>query len=158
MTVKSIHRKGRQKTNPLLPFTVYSNRPIDINKLDKMTTLQERVKSLNALLIRGETVKAMELFYAEDVSMQENEEEPRRGKEFCIAHERKNLGKVKDFQLVILNQAIDDVNEVVFTEMEVSFTIKGGPRMKIVEIGIQHWKGGLVSREKFYYKEVMHSV
>jgi hypothetical protein len=45
-----------------------------------MATLKEKVNELNNLIASGNTVKAMELFYADDVEMQENDELPRKGK------------------------------------------------------------------------------
>ena len=42
----------------------------------QMTALEIKKTVLNNLLIKGETVKAMELFYADNVTMQENEDEP----------------------------------------------------------------------------------
>jgi S-ribosylhomocysteine lyase LuxS involved in autoinducer biosynthesis len=84
-----------------------------------MATLKEKVNELNNLITTGNTVKAMELFYADDVEMQENNELPRKGKLFCINHEKENLQKVKNFVGKLLNQAIDNTNEIVFSEWEI---------------------------------------
>lgn len=48
--------------------------------------------------MEGETLKAVEYYYGEEVTMQENGEEPRCGKAFCMVHEQNNLAKVKDLQ------------------------------------------------------------
>ncbi|MGB3588649.1 MAG: hypothetical protein WBA23_19030 [Tunicatimonas sp.] len=40
-----------------------------------MSEFKEKVGQLNALIIEGNTLQAMELFYANEVVMQENEEE-----------------------------------------------------------------------------------
>jgi hypothetical protein len=45
-----------------------------------MATLREKVNELNNLIATGNTLKAMELFYADDVEMQENNEFPRKRK------------------------------------------------------------------------------
>jgi hypothetical protein len=49
-----------------------------------MATLKEKVNELNNLIATGNTIKAMELFYADDVKMQENNELTRKGKTSCI--------------------------------------------------------------------------
>ena len=116
-----------------------------------MNTIYKNVQQLNELITRGETIKAMELFYSQTVLMQENEEDPRVGKAFCIEHEQKNLNKVKDFELQIIHQAIDPSKNVVFTEMELRFTPLKGPRMKLREVSVQYWSNGLIEKEKFYY-------
>lgn len=53
-----------------------------------------------------------------------------------------------------MNQAIDEVNEVVFTEMELNFTTKRGRKMRQVEVSVQHWNDGWIEKEKFYYKDM----
>jgi hypothetical protein len=62
----------------------------------QMTALEIKKTVLNNLIIRGETAKAMELFYADNVIMQENEDEPRVGKAVCVEHERLVLKNVKE--------------------------------------------------------------
>jgi hypothetical protein len=45
-----------------------------------VTDLEIKTNKLNALIIKGDTLKAVDLFYSENVSMQENEDIPRVGK------------------------------------------------------------------------------
>ena len=47
-----------------------------------MTPLEIKKTVLNNLVIGGETVKAMELFYADNVTMQENDMNQELGKPF----------------------------------------------------------------------------
>ena len=120
-----------------------------------MKTLEQSVKKLFELVTTGNTVQAMKLFYAGDVTMQENEDPPRIGKQFCINHEKKLLENTKDLSIKIMNQAIDALNDVVFTEMEINFISSKGVRLNLKEISIQHWRDDQVVKEKFYYKEFM---
>ena len=120
-----------------------------------METLREQVAAFNGLISQGETILAMERFYSEQVEMQENEEPPRCGKTRCINHERTNLDKVSNFQIQILNQAIDEKNGMVFTEMEIGFKPLQGQPMKLREVSVQRWINGQVVQEKFYYKTMM---
>jgi hypothetical protein len=118
-----------------------------------MTALKEKVNELSNLIATGHTIKAMELFYANDVEMQENNELPRKGKILCISHEKENLQKVKNFAGKLLNQAIDDANGVVFSEWEIQCTYNDDSKYILTEVAVQHWADGLVVKENFYYKD-----
>jgi hypothetical protein len=116
-----------------------------------MTTLKDNVLALNELIINDETVKAMELFYSHDVEMQENEDKPRKGKDVCIAREKMAL---EVFKIVgtLMNQAIDEEKNVVFSEWEFLITNKEtGKVSRRVEVSVQQWHDGLIESEKFYY-------
>ncbi|SFE34839.1 hypothetical protein SAMN05518672_105358 [Chitinophaga sp. CF118] len=118
-----------------------------------MKTLKDNVLALNELIINDETVKAMELFYAHDVQMQENEDTPRKGKEACIAYEKMLL---ETFKLVstLIDQAINEERNVVFSEWELLITNKETNKTsRRIEVSVQHWHEGLVESEKFYYNK-----
>ena len=117
-----------------------------------MTELKEKVNALNQLIISGDTIKAMEIFYSNDIEMQENEDIPRKGKSVCIDTERDNLQKVKSLVSNLLNQAIDEEKNIVFSEWEMLITYKDNSKLMLTEVSVQHWLDGQVSREKFYYK------
>ena len=117
-----------------------------------MTELKEKVNALNQLIISGDTIKAIETFYSSDIEMQENEDIPRKGKSVCIDTERDNLQKVKSLVSNLLNQAIDEEKNIVFSEWEMLITYKDNSKLMLTEVSVQHWLDGQVSREKFYYK------
>lgn len=116
--------------------------------------LPQKVKEFSQLVVNGETLKAMELYYAESVTMQENEEAPRVGKKVCIEHENGILKTTKSVTARLLNQAIDEKNSVVFSEWEYTFTSHTGTTLILTEISVQQWSDGLIAKEKFYYKEI----
>src|SRR3982750_4103857 len=105
-----------------------------------MTDLHEKIIALNNLVLHGETVKAMEQFYAETVLMQENEDPPRIGKKANIEREKKNIQNVRSLQYKLLNQAIDAAKEVVFTEWEIILEYGDGKKYSLKEVSIQHWQ------------------
>ncbi|MDX2069554.1 MAG: hypothetical protein SFV55_14090 [Haliscomenobacter sp.] len=123
-----------------------------INNISTMDFVQQ-VHHLYNLLEAGNPVEAMELYYHEEVAMQENEEKPRMGKAFCIQYEKGLMAQVEDFQARVLAQAINVEEEIVFTEMEIGFT-RNAQRHLIREVSRQKWQDGQVISEKFYYKEV----
>lgn len=118
-----------------------------------MQELEQKVKALYELVIQGATIEAMELFYDENVTMQENEQEPRVGKSYCIAYERQLLKKMPDFSARVVSQAIDPVRQIVFTELDIRFTTGENVLMRLQEVSVQQWQDGQVIREKFYYKD-----
>jgi predicted DNA-binding protein YlxM (UPF0122 family) len=123
-----------------------------------MTTLKDNVNTLTQLITEQQTVKAMELFYAHDVQMQENEDKPRIGKETCIAHEKMLL---ETFTLVatLIDQAINEERNVVFSEWELLITNKeSGKTARRVEVSVQHWHDGLIESEKFYYNKAPQKI
>ncbi|ASZ10945.1 nuclear transport factor 2 family protein [Chitinophaga pendula] len=116
-----------------------------------MTTLPENVRALNDLITNNETLKAMELFYAHDVQMQENEDGPRKGKDACMEYE-KMLLDMFDIHSILIDQAIDEKRNVVFSEWEMTITNKETTKSsKRTQVSVQHWHGGLIESEKFYY-------
>lgn len=117
-----------------------------------MNDFAQKVQAFNQLVFASKTVEAMEIFYADDVEMRENEDEPRKGKAFCIDHEKQNLSKTKAVSFRLLNQAIDEKQELVFSEWEIDFTNNEERRFLLREAAVQHWKNGFVCREKFFYK------
>jgi hypothetical protein len=117
-----------------------------------MNDFSRRVQAFNQLALASKTVEAMETFYADDVEMQENEDEPRKGKAFCLEYEKQNLTKTKAVEFKLLHQVIDEKQELVFSEWQIDFTNNDDKRFLLKEAIAQHWKNGLVHREKFYYK------
>jgi len=119
-----------------------------------MTELKVKVNALNQLIIAGDTIKAIETFYSDDIEMQENEDTPRKGKTVCIATEKDNLQKVKSLKSNLLNQAIDEEKNIVFSEWNYLITYKDDSKFMLTEVSVQHWINGLIAKEKFYYKNL----
>ena len=122
-----------------------------------MTVLKENVNILNQLIIGGETIKAMKIFYSDNVEMQENEETPRIGKNVCIEIEKNNLLKVNGVECTLLSQAIDEVNQIVFSEWSFLVTYKDNNKLRLSEVSVQHWLNGQIISEKFYYNNLILS-
>lgn len=117
-----------------------------------MATLKDLVSSLNSLILGGETIRAMELYYADEVEKVENEELPLRGKQNCIDVEISNRQKLKEVHCKLVNQALDVDKNVVFTEWEYVYTYKDLRKFQLRTVSVQTWQNGLVTREKYYYK------
>jgi hypothetical protein len=118
-----------------------------------VTDLEIKTNKLNALIIKGDTLKAVDLFYSENVSMQENEDIPRVGKKNCLDNEKINLDTVKKVVSKLLSQAIDNENKIVFSEWEIIFTTKDNQTISLKEVSVQKWDCDKIVSEKFYYKD-----
>lgn len=97
----------------------------------------------------------MDRFYADDVTMQENEQPPRVGKAVCLEHERRMLSGTTDFNATLVRQAINKSNSVVFSEWVYSFTDLSGQRFSLTEVSVQQWNKELIQSEKFYYHKIL---
>ena len=117
-----------------------------------MTALKEKVTALNELIISGHTLKAMQDFYSANIEMQENEDITLIGKTVCMEHEKDNLQKINTVESILLNQAVDEEKNVVFSEWQYLVTYKNNRKILLTEVSVQHWTEGLVTKEKFYYK------
>ena len=120
-----------------------------------MSQLNYQVEKLNKLILAGNTLPAMELYYADDVEMQENEDPPRKGKLLCLEQEREALQQVTSLQCKLLNQAIDSVAQVVFSEWEFTIVNNNNQQHILREVSVQQWNEGKIVREKFYYQKIL---
>jgi ketosteroid isomerase-like protein len=116
------------------------------------TSVQELDKQLNDDVLSGKIMDAFEKYYADDVVMQENAEEPRVGKaanrkaeeEFMSSVEAFNGGSVKA-------SAVN--GDVSFSEWEMDITFKGGKRVKMEQVAVRKWKNGKIVNERFFYNK-----
>jgi ketosteroid isomerase-like protein len=107
-------------------------------------------RQLNEQILKGDILGAFDKFYAEDVVMQENLDEPTAGKPENRKREEDFMASVEAFHgAVLLSSAIG--GDVAFSEWEFDFTPKGGERVKFTQVAVRRWKRGQVAHERFYY-------
>jgi hypothetical protein len=116
-----------------------------------MLSLTESSNELTRLILAGDTLQALERFYAQDVEMQENDHPPRKGKALCIETELENLSRVREVRAELLAQEIDEALGTVRSVWQFDIAYRDGTRYQLKEVSIQQWKNGLVSRERFTY-------
>lgn len=115
-------------------------------------SLEENVKGYFDFLNKGDMMGAFEKYYAEDVVMQENNEEPRVGKEANRKFEQEYMASIEAMHgAEIKNVAIDPDKGVVFIQAWMDATFKGLGRMQMEEVQVQSWKDGQIVHEKFFY-------
>jgi ketosteroid isomerase-like protein len=115
-------------------------------------SLKEHVDGYFDLLSKGDMMGAFETYYSEDVVMQENNEEPRVGKEANRKFEIEFMSSVEEVHnSEIKNVAINEETGTVFIQAFMDATFKGGGRMPMEEVQVQTWKDGQIVHEKFFY-------
>lgn len=119
-----------------------------------MHNLSDDVCEMNQFILDGKTLEAMEKFYADEVTMQENEDPPRSGKQVCLDHEKENLNKIQELKTSLLHQAIDHDHGIVFSEWEMKFITTSGICYLLTEVSVQQWQSKKIIKEKFYYKDI----
>ncbi len=114
-----------------------------------MNNFKENNEQLNKMLEQGEAMEAFERFYSEKVVMQENETEPRIGKDFNREQCGGFVKAFPDLNLSILTVAYGEnlsMQEVLFR-----YTNQEGEKVIYPEVAVRQWKNGWVINEKFYY-------
>ena len=113
---------------------------------------QELDQALNQQVLGGDIMGAFEKFYAEDVVMQENSEEPIPGKAANRERELQFVASIAAFHgASVVSSAIN--GDTSFSEWAMDVTFQGGVRVSMAQVAVRTWKDGLVVRERFYYNK-----
>lgn len=111
---------------------------------------------LRALLERGETLLAIERFYAPDVCIFDNRTLARAGREACLVYEREQLAaQPEPPRFRFQSMAINEADGVVFLEYTLRFTGAEARPMRLEQVSVQHWHRGLIMEERLYYEGVI---
>jgi ketosteroid isomerase-like protein len=107
-------------------------------------------QALNQAILSGKALEAFEQYYAEDVVMQENSDEPRLGKEANRKAEIEFFSSLAEFhEGKLLSSAVN--GDVTFGEWFMDVTFKNGFRLKLAQVAVRRWKDGQIVNERFYY-------
>ena len=121
--------------------------------MPKREVIQRFVEMVEA----GRYVEAIEEFYAEDASMQENLQPPRRGRDALAAHEREVLLRIKEIRTLPNTSFLID-SDFVAIHWRFEFVYADGRRSALDEVAWQRWAGELIAEERFYYDPAQHKV
>ena len=114
-----------------------------------MIEISTRDRQLNEGMIRGETVEAFEEFYDEEVSMQENNEEPTITKDANRKRERAFASKLKHCEFELINSVVGD--NVSFSQWKITLTFDNDQQRVRSQVAVRAWKNGKVLHERFFY-------
>ena len=108
------------------------------------------VQAFIALVEAGKYVQAIEKYYAEDASMQENNAPPRVGRDALVKHEREVMASFKSIRTLPVKTFLVDGDRVVI-HWTFEFTRPNGKVLRMEEMALQHWRGDEVVEERFFY-------
>ena len=111
---------------------------------------RETVERFIAMVEANEHVRAIEEFYAEDASMQENLAPPRVGKAVLIAHETAALARVASVHTHEVKTFLVDGDHVAIHWI-FDFTLPDGSTRRFDEMALQTWRGEKIVTERFFY-------
>ena len=94
--------------------------------------------------------EALEEFYTEDASMQENQATPRVGRDAHIANERSVFSRVRSVTSKRVRPAFLNNDRVVIRWI-FHFEWLDGTVTDMDEIAYQRWEGDRIAEEKFFY-------
>jgi len=109
-------------------------------------------RQLNDQITKGDILGAFDRFYADNVTMQENSDEPTAGKAANRKREEDFVASVQEIHGVkLLSSAVN--GDTSFGEWEFDATYKGGARVKLTQVAVRRWKNGQIVQERFYYNK-----
>lgn len=115
-----------------------------------MQTITESLLKLNDLVLQGKALEAFEMYYHEDVTMQENNQEPTIGKKANREREEIFFGNITEFRSAeVVNLAIGD--NVSYVTWKYDYTHKEWGVKNYTQVSIQQWKDGKIIHEQFFY-------
>ncbi len=117
----------------------------------KEVSLKERIEELNSMILVGEILPAFEKFYAENVTMQENESEPAVGKDACRINEEAFVNNITEFRGAEVKSVLVS-DGITVVEWAFDFTHAEWGIRNYTQVAVQRWnEEGQIINEKFYY-------
>src|SRR5215207_4429036 len=110
---------------------------------------RDQVAQLVRYVEANRILDALDEFYADDVSMQDNHNPPVVGKAANRERERTFFGVITVHQNRALSVVVDGDHAVINWLFE--FTGGDGTRYRMDQLSHQEWKDGRVVKERFYY-------
>lgn len=98
----------------------------------------------------GDYVGAIENFYTEDATMQENMGERRGGRSVLMEHERNVVARFEGIVARCVGTPIIEGDRAVIRWV-FEFTGKDGKKLSLDELAYQRWEGPKIAEERFYY-------
>jgi SnoaL-like domain len=98
----------------------------------------------------GAHVEAIAEFYASNASMQENQREPRRGRELLMQGEAAVLARGKGVASTCVRPVLVNGDTVV-VRWRFRFEWLDGTITELEELAWQRWQGELIAEEQFFY-------
>lgn len=111
------------------------------------------VETLECFIARVESnahVQAIQEFYTEDASMQENMAPPRVGRDALAARESATLARAASLRSTCVRPVFVNGDFVVIRWI-FEFAWKDGSTSRMEELAYQRWDGERIAQEQFFY-------
>lgn len=95
-------------------------------------------------------VEAIEAFYTQDASMQENMSAPRVGRDALVAHESRVMEKARAVRSTRVGPVFANGDFVVI-RWHFRFEFQDGTVREMEELAYQEWRGERICKEQFFY-------
>ena len=102
------------------------------------------------MVVSGRHVEAIEAWYHEDASMQENQRAPREGRDALVRHEAAVMARARSVTSQCLAAPWCNGDQVVI-HWRFCFTWADGSHTTIEELAPQQWRGERIWRERFFH-------
>jgi len=113
-------------------------------------TVRERVNQLNEMVLQGQIMEAMREFYADDVAMAENDNEPTVGLTANLEREQAFVDNTTWYAAEVKSVAVD--GDVSMVQWWLDFhNTQYGARLAFTQVAVQRWRDGKIFDERFYY-------
>ena len=110
----------------------------------------KRVDAFIQRVLSNAHAEAIEEFYHEDATMQENQNAPRGPRSALVDGERKTLARHKSVDTKMIGPYFIDGDNVVIRWV-FRFTRPDDTVMQLEEIAYQTWRGDRIAAERFFY-------
>ena len=111
---------------------------------------RDTIEAFIAMVEAGNFDTAMERFYADDATMQENQDAPRKGLANLIERERRTMAGSRHITAQCVRPFLIDGDTVVI-RWHFDFELMDGRKIVLDEIAHQRWQGEKLQEEKFFY-------
>ena len=111
---------------------------------------RDTVDAFIAEVMSEDHVGAIAHWYATDASMQENQGEPRVGRQTLMAGEQRTMNQVAGVTTELVGGPLID-GDTVAIRWRFTFTMTDGATRSQEEVAWQIWRGDQVWRETFFY-------
>ena len=108
-----------------------------------------RLDEFIAAVVSGDHAGAIERYYTEDASMQENAAPPRVGRDNLVAHERGILARTTNVYSKAMASVVEGDRVAIHWIFEL--TSRSGRVHRVDEVALQEWRGDRIFRERFFY-------
>ena len=114
------------------------------------SAIKKSIEHINQLILNGKAMEAFEQYYAESVTMQENDQPPTVGKAANREREIAFFGAITEFRGAKV-LSVGEGSDKTYVEWYYDYTHRDWGVRRYHQIAVQTWKDGKIVQEKFFY-------